>query len=86
MSRQGFNDRETINTKKISRPKDVLFMQNSVKEKKIKRTYLIDEVLLEAIRIMSFEKKMRTNNLIKDILLKAIPNEILEKARENIKE
>lgn len=86
MSRQGFNDRETINTKKISRPKDVLFMQNSVKEKKIKRTYLLDEVLVEAIRIMSFEKKMRTNNLIKDILLKAIPNEILEKARENIKE
>lgn len=86
MSRQGFNDRETINTKKISRPKDVLFMQNSVKEKKIKRTYLLDEVIVEAIRIMSFEKKMRTNNLIKDILLKAIPNEILEKARENIKE
>ena len=86
MSRQGFNDRETINTKKISRPKDVLFMQNSVKEKKIKRTYLLDEVLVEAIRIISFENKMLTNNLIKDILLKAIPNEILEKARENIKE
>ena len=55
------------------------------KEELIRQTYFLTPVLIEAIRIMSFNENTKKNEMVRKLISDAIPGSIIAEAKENVK-
>ena len=55
------------------------------KEELIRQTYFLTPVLIESIRILSFQENTKKNEMVRKLLNDAIPGSVIAQAKENVK-
>ena len=62
--------------------------ETSVKEdyKLVRRTFLLDELYVEALRIYTYNERLGLSEYLKKLLSENIPDEVFDEAKKNIAE
>ena len=95
MARAGLNDRLKKEKEAVARPIETIIRSKEEIEKENKKkylqlkkpkhkTFLLDPITIEAIRIYVFEYNVGISKMIVNMLLRYIPREIWAEARANI--
>lgn len=59
--------------------------EEEIKEELIRQTYFLTPVLIESIRILSFQENTKKNEMVRKLLNDAIPGSVIAQAEENVK-